>query len=185
MGGGGEGSYSPDMDDLVERGEGPMVSFVLGSRKRKCLLCDLCLGSVGCTSGGPDHEPEVGTFIFCPENIIPILEEHHHVSLDVAATLSLGLGFPCAWTMAAATWLVSLIAGSLPPACPPDSVTPSSEGFSCPSPNERKAECSCPTPPCSLTCFCWGLMNTWPHKGHALTSLPPDLYLCLGCHTSL
>lgn len=68
-----------------------MVSFVLVSHKRKCLLCDLCLGSVDCTSGGPDNEPEVGTFIFCPENIIPTFEEHHYVSLDVAAMLSLGL----------------------------------------------------------------------------------------------
>ena len=73
----------------------------------KCLLCDLCLASAGCTSRGLDNEPEEETFLFCPENTVAGLEEHHFVSLYVAAMPSPGLRLPLACTVAAAPWLTS------------------------------------------------------------------------------
>lgn len=120
----GEGVIVLKTDDLVERGEWPMVSLVLGSHKRRSLLRGLCLQPAGCTSWGSDNEPEVGAFIFYPENIIPILEEHHFVSLDVAVTLFPGLWRRLAWIVAAAPWTSCPTVGSPPPACPPDSGPP-------------------------------------------------------------
>lgn len=142
-------------------------------------MCDLCRWPAGRIPGGPDNDSEVGTFIFYLENVIPVLKEHHFVSLDVVVILFPGLWFPLTWTVAAATWPPSPTLGLPPPACLPDSGTPWSEGH--PSPNERKAERSHPTPLCSVACLCWDLTKTWPCGGHALTSPPPDFCLCLGC----
>ena len=115
-----------------------MVSLVLGNHMRSVYCASSVLGHLASPLGAPTMSQKWG-FHVMPENLIPALEEHRFVPVDVAAVLSLGLPFPLAWIVTAASQLVSLTTGSPPAACPPGPGPPESEGCPGPSPEGRNA----------------------------------------------
>lgn len=132
----------PDGGDLVERTEGPMVFFELGSHKRRCLLCDLCVGPAGCPSRPPAMSWKWGLPVSALRRSFLTLRSIV-VTVGAAAVSSAGLWFSLAWTVAAATGGLPDLTISSPPLVLPSlkaSLVPARMG----------TESSCPTPLCSV-----------------------------------